>query len=78
MGMIISGSDAATNSGIVPVTLTLECDSAAEFFCRGFEKFEHPDGFIGCHAAAMTAGWLERHSPTGRLWLCPSCSKKNV
>lgn len=61
------------------IVVTLECDSdAREMFCRGFETFESLDGFIGCHAAAMKAGWLERQSTQGRQWLCPTCSGKRV
>jgi hypothetical protein len=56
--------------------LLLECDAATEFFCRGFARFDDPDGFIGAHRAAMAAGWLERQAPSGRLWLCPACSGK--
>lgn len=56
--------------------VTLECDVRTEFFCRGFETFEHVDSF-GAHADAMRAGWLERQTSQGRKWLCPACSGKS-
>lgn len=56
--------------------IRLECDIANEFFCCGFETFQSPDGFVGCHKLAMKAGWLERQSSDGRQWLCPRCSGK--
>jgi hypothetical protein len=66
---------AAEMNGYYPrdITLTLSCDAAA---CLAFEAFTSPDGYVGCHAAAMTKGWLERQAPQGRLWLCPKCSGK--
>jgi len=73
MGVEITAKDNMVPTSIV---LTLECDVATEFFCRGFDRFEHDDGFVGCHAAAMKAGWLERNTTQGRLWLCPACSGK--
>jgi hypothetical protein len=76
MGIIISAADRAAPSGIIPVLLRLQCDDATGFFCHGVAKFEHQDGYIGAHAAAMKAGWLERQSSQGRLWLCPECSGK--
>lgn len=57
-------------------TLLLECDAVEEFFCRGAEAFTHPDGFIGAHRDAMKAGWLERQTSDGRIWMCPRCSGK--
>jgi hypothetical protein len=74
MGIAIANNDEPPPCGIV---VTLECDVASEFFCRGFETFQHPDGFIGCHATAMKAGWLERQTAGGRQWLCPACSGKS-
>lgn len=59
-----------------PITVTLSCDAAADMFCEGHEVFLSVDGYIGCHAAAMRAGWLERQGPQGRQWLCPQCSGK--
>ncbi|MHB8272704.1 hypothetical protein [Bradyrhizobium sp.] len=76
MGVIISAADRPTSYGIVPVLLRLECDARTGFFCRGRENFEHPDGYIGAHADAMAAGWLERNGPQGRIWLCGACSGK--
>jgi len=75
MGIIIAVTGRSPTPPI-GVSVTLECDEATAFFCRGFEVFEHEDGFIGAHAAAMKAGWLERQSPRGRLWICPRCSGK--
>ena len=60
------------------ISVTLECDVAEEFFCRGVEHFSHPDGFIGIHADAMSRGWLERSGSQGRIWLCPACSGKRA
>ncbi len=60
----------------LPVAVDLECDAPSGFFCRGFETFTHPEGFVGAHAAAMAAGWLERQSAGGRQWVCPACSGK--
>jgi hypothetical protein len=60
------------------IEVVLECDVHAEMFCRGFEKFTRDDGFVGCHTAAMAAGWLERVAPQGRIWLCPACSGKRI
>lgn len=75
MGLIITSAE----EGIPPrrVNVTLECDKPTAFFCRGIAVFTSPDGFIGCHSAAMDAGWLERQSPEGRLWICPECSGKS-
>jgi hypothetical protein len=58
------------------ITVAMECEAATEFFCRGVEAFTHPDGYIGAHSAAMTAGWLERQTDQGRAWICPRCSGK--
>ena len=71
-------SIAAAEIGPYPrmITLTLACDSSTDIFCRGFEKFTSPDGFIACHSAAIKRGWLERQSPEGPTWLCPRCSGK--
>lgn len=58
------------------VSVFLECDEVESIFCRGFATFEDDDGYVGAHKAAMKAGWLERQSPRGRLWICPACSGK--
>lgn len=58
------------------IEMTLECEAASQMFCRGFEKFSEPDGYIACHSAAMRAGWLERQTDQGRAWVCPTCSGK--
>ena len=73
MGLIITGAN-----GTIPrqITLRLECDQPTEMFCRGFADFIHTDGFVAAHSAAMRAGWLERHTDSGRVWLCPECSGK--
>lgn len=73
MGIIIAAIRKTPPCG---VSVTLECDQPEEIFCRGFEVFQHDDGYIGAHAAAMDAGWLERQSPRGRMWICPACSGK--
>jgi len=77
MGISIS-SDRTIESGMfpLPIKITLECDATTEMFCRGFESFEHPDGFSGAHSTAMAKGWLERQASGGRVWLCPECSGK--
>jgi hypothetical protein len=69
---------AATESGPYPrlVTVTLSCDAAVDIFCEGHEVFVSQEGFVGCHALAMSSGWLERQASQGRLWLCPQCSGK--
>lgn len=73
MGIEITARDNMVPTSIV---VTLECDAATEMFCHGFQTFEHPDGFVGAHRDAMAKGWLERHGPHGRTWLCPECSGK--
>ena len=75
MGILIEPAR-ADGSPPYGVRVTLECDSRKDFFCRGFETFEYDDGFIGAHADAMRAGWLERQTGQGREWLCPRCSGK--
>lgn len=69
---------AAHENGPYPrtITVTLSCDSSTDIFCRGFEDFTSPDGYIGCHSMAISKGWLERQGPQGRQWLCPQCSGK--
>ena len=62
--------------GSLDIQVRLECDERKEFFCRGTQTFRHEDGFIGCHKAAMDAGWLERNTADGRTWHCPACSGK--
>lgn len=74
MGIAITASQ--DNDFPYPLAVALECDVATGFFCRGFEIFHHQDGYVGAHADAMKAGWLERQAPQGRLWLCPNCSGK--
>jgi hypothetical protein len=74
MGIAIGCDETAGIPRAVSVVLT--CDLATEFFCRGSERFSSDDGFIGAHAAAMAAGWLERQVSQGRQWLCPACSGK--
>lgn len=74
MGIIITSGPRAKEPpyGIV---VMLECDAVEAFFCRGFETFERED-YVTAHADAMKAGWLERQSSSGRLWICPACSGK--
>lgn len=84
MGIIITakkrgvGSNLALKEFVDPlgVSVFLECDEPESIFCRGFATFEHEDGYVGAHKDAMAAGWLERQSPRGRLWICPACSGK--
>jgi hypothetical protein len=76
MGIIITSSSKKRTEPPFGVVVILECDAVTEFFCRGYEQFEHEDGFAGAHQAAMEAGWLERQGPRGREWLCPTCSGK--
>lgn len=75
MGIVISAIRKTPPCG---VSVRLECDAVEAFFCRGFEVFEEPDGggYVEAHKKAMAAGWLERASPGGRLWICPACSGK--
>lgn len=58
-----------------PIAVDLTCDEPKGMFCIN-GTFQHPDGFIAIHAAAIKAGWLERYADRGRLWLCPACSGK--
>lgn len=53
------------------ISVEIEC------LCGVRQRFTHADGYIGSHALAMAAGWLERQTPEGRLWLCPACSGKS-
>jgi hypothetical protein len=50
--------------------LTLECDLPRDFFCRGFEEFDH-GGYFENARAATAAGWLERQTSIGPIFLCP-------
>ena len=62
-----------------PYTIRVELVCEAEDYallCKESEVFKHPNGYIGCHALAMRAGWLERQTPQGRIWICPECSGK--
>jgi hypothetical protein len=65
------------SDGVQRIRVTLVCDAASGMFCRGFESFEHPDGFVGAHSAAIAKGWLDRQASQGRTWLCPECSGKH-
>lgn len=58
-----------------PAVLALVCDRQP---CSGNETFIYLDGYIRSHALAMAAGWLERQTSQGRLWLCPACSGKQA
>ena len=77
MGIRIFTVDEATP---VPRRSILEliCDGEhADLFAPSPQRFEHPDGFIGQHAAAMRAGWIERQDGSrGRVWIGPCCSGK--
>jgi hypothetical protein len=75
MGIIISAKEQF--GGIqVGIVVELGCDDMTAFFCRGFQRFESTEGFVGCHTAAMAEGWLERQGSQGRIWVCPACSGK--
>lgn len=77
MGIIIRAAGRPASIGDpIPILVELECDEASGMFCRGIETFTDKAGYVGCHAAAMARGWLERQSSQGRLWLCPQCSGK--
>ncbi len=76
MGIIISAAEPFGHVPPIPVVVRLECDDASMMFCHGFADFRDPAGYVGAHAKAMAAGWMERSSPKGRLWLCPECSGK--
>lgn len=58
------------------ITVTLECESMADIFCRGSEQFQDAGGYVAIHGKAMDAGWLERQSDQGRQWVCPRCSER--
>ena len=80
MGLIIKVAGALVVGDVatapVPIEVILECDRPVAFFCSGIGVFKSEAGFVGCHEKAMKAGWLERNSPQGRLWICPECSGK--
>lgn len=59
-----------------PIEVMLICDEATAMFCRGNASFKSPDGLIGARTEASKAGWLERQSSRGGLWVCPECSGK--
>ena len=60
----------------LPVTLELTCDGDHGLFPPTPQRFDDADGFIAQHASAMAAGWLERVTDDGRVWLGPCCSGK--
>lgn len=78
MGMIIRATEPYSHVPPISVALDLECDEPTAMFCRGFVTFTSTDGYVGAHREAMKAGWLERQSPRGRLWICPECSGKRT
>lgn len=55
------------------IALALACDAPG---CAGAAVFCHPDGYIGAHRQAMTAGWMDTVRSSGRVFLCPACSGK--
>lgn len=61
-----------------PVTLELTCDGEHGLFPPDPQRFDGAGGFIAHHAAAMRAGWLERHDTGERQWLGPCCSGKTA
>lgn len=58
------------------IMVQFSCDSPADLLCGERQIFRHAGGYIGCQLEAMKAGWLERHTDNGRIWLCPNCSGK--
>jgi hypothetical protein len=56
--------------------LVLTCDAETDGLFPPARAVFKQDGFIEQHAAAMAAGWLERVTDNGRVFLCPDCSKK--
>jgi hypothetical protein len=75
MGIIIRAFGRPQSIGDpIPIIVELVCDNAGA--CRSVATFADKAGYVGCHAAAMALGWLERPSSQGRLWLCPQCSGK--
>ena len=53
------------------VRLTLTCDAGD---CTNEQTFTQAD-YVAQRAAATKAGWLERQTSAGRLFLCPQCSE---
>lgn len=72
MGISISVPEPDLEVACRIISVEIECS------CGVRQRFTNPDGYVGSHAAAMQAGWLERQTPEGRLWLCPACSGKAV
>lgn len=52
-----------------PSRLTLTCDLATSFFCRGFAHFDQGGNYVDNLAAAKRCGWRE----TGGKIACPEC-----
>lgn len=59
-----------------PTVLELTCDSGLGGLFGCTPQSFTGGGFIEQYAAAMRAGWLDRHTIDGRFFLCPSCSGK--
>lgn len=78
MGIILRSEVSEIAPHPLLLVVILDCDEPTAMFCRGFAEFRSPQGFIGAHAEAMKAGWMERQSPRGRLWICPECSGKGA
>lgn len=74
MGLTISWNE----SEPIPraTTLTLVCDAEVGLMFSPARAVFRLPGFVENYSAAMRAGWLERHGPQGRTFLCPDCSGK--
>jgi hypothetical protein len=72
MGLLITSDDEEP----VPrrTRLTLECDRVSGFFCRGVQTFDE-GGYVENRAAEARAGWLERHTSKGRIFICSNCEE---
>ena len=62
-----------------PTVLELTCDGDHGLLPALSQRFDHPDGFVRQHAAAMQAGWRETfEQERGRVFLGPCCSGKRA
>lgn len=53
--------------------VTLECDVAKAFFCRGFIQSVAPEDYVVFMSRAVRAGWTTRHNNGDRVFVCPEC-----
>lgn len=61
----------------VPIVLTLTCDGDHGLF-PVIQEFRNEEGYMREYQAAMNAGWKDAQRSEGRVFLCPSCSGKQV